>query len=61
MDKIALTIREAILAAGVSRSSLYAAIGRGELTARKRGKRTLILATDLRGWLEGLPVMKSAA
>lgn len=35
MEKIALTIIEACQVAGISRTSLYAAIGRGELAARK--------------------------
>ena len=53
--KIAHTIRKALLASGLSRSMLYVAIGRGALRARKCGARTLILDSDLRRFLRGLP------
>lgn len=63
MDPIALTVGEAVAASRTSRTAIYAALKRGELQARKRGKRTLILADDLRHWLESLPRLetKSAA
>jgi excisionase family DNA binding protein len=56
--RFALTIAEAKLAAGVGRSTLYEAISTGRLPARKLGRRTLILADDLRAWLERLPPVK---
>jgi excisionase family DNA binding protein len=59
MERIALTIIEACHVAGVSRTSLYAAIGRGELAARKRGRRTLVLVADLRNWVNQLPTLAS--
>jgi hypothetical protein len=34
---------------------VYEAIKSGELTARKRGRRTIILSDELRRWLESLP------
>jgi len=54
-EKIAYTIPEAVVASGLSRSMLYLAIGRRELSARKCGARTLILESDLRRFLRGLP------
>jgi len=53
----AYDIPGAVQASGQSRSGIYAAIKSGALTARKRGFRTVILADDLRRWLEGLPRM----
>ena len=61
MYPIALTIAEAVAASRTSRTAIYAALKRGELQARKRGKRTLILAADLRAWLEGLPKLDTKA
>jgi excisionase family DNA binding protein len=56
-DPIALKINEACSAARVGRTCLYDAIKNGELRALKRGKSTLILADDLRRWVESLPVV----
>jgi len=53
--KLALTIKEAAYATGLSRSLLYVAIGRGALHARKCGARTVILDSDLRRYLRNLP------
>ena len=61
MERIALTVIEACQVAGVSRTSLYAAIGRSELVARKRGRRTLVLMDDLRNWINQLPTLASPA
>jgi hypothetical protein len=58
-SKIAYTVREAVHASGLSRSSLYIAIGNGALRARKHGARTLILDSDLRRFLRGLPQTKN--
>lgn len=55
---IAYSIREAVAAANIGRSSLYEAIAAGRLPARKLGKRTLILHEDLTTWLDGLPPVR---
>jgi hypothetical protein len=55
LTKIAYTIPEAVVVSGVSRSTLYLAIAYGDLRARKFGARTLILARELRRFLQALP------
>ena len=55
MEKKAFTIREAVEAGAGSRSIIYENIKSGALKARKRGRRTVILANDLTEFLESLP------
>ena len=55
MAKLAYTIDEAVEAGAGSRTIVYEAINAGTLKAKKRGKRTIILATDLARYLESLP------
>jgi len=54
---MALKISEACAASRCGRTAIYQALRRGELRGMKRGKSTLILETDLRQWLEGLPTI----
>jgi excisionase family DNA binding protein len=58
---IAYTIKEVCSLSRVGKTTLYAAIGRGELVARKLGKKTLILEEDFRRWIEALPIIDSAS
>ena len=55
MVKLAYTILEAVEAGVGGRTAIYEAIKSGALKARKRGKRTVILAPDLAQYLENLP------
>ena len=55
MEKQAYSIKEVTAAGGGSRSTIYEAIKNGTLKAKKRGKRTIILAPDLVRYLESLP------
>jgi excisionase family DNA binding protein len=54
---LAYTINDACSVSGVGRTLLYERIGNGELRAVKVGKRTLILADELRRWLDDLPAI----
>lgn len=56
-EPLAYSIENAGAAVGVKRDTLYRAIARGELTARKIGSRTVITADELRAWLASAPAI----
>jgi excisionase family DNA binding protein len=58
--KLAYNIQQVCELSGLCRATIYTAIRNGELKARKRGTRTLVLPDDLKSWLEGLPVLGAA-
>lgn len=58
---IAVTIPDAVKATGMSRTSIYEALKRGDLRARKAGRRTLIAFADLETFLAGLPRYQAEA
>ena len=55
MKKLAYTIAEAVDQGAGSRTVIYEALNAGTLRAKKRGKRTIILAPHLAEYLENLP------
>lgn len=55
---LAYTIAEACEIARAGKTALYQAITAGSLRAVKRGRKTLVLAADLKAWLEGLPPVR---
>jgi len=58
---IAITIPDAVKASGMSRTTIYEALKRGDLTARKAGRRTLISFSDLQAYLANLPAYQVGA
>jgi hypothetical protein len=60
-EPLAYTIPAAVKAAAVSRTELYRAVARKELVIRKRGKRSLILADELRRWVQSLPTANNTS
>jgi len=56
---ITITIADAVKATGISRTSIYEALNRGDLKARKAGRSTLILVADLEAYLDRLPTYQA--
>jgi excisionase family DNA binding protein len=56
-SRLAYKIHDAPAVTGASRTRLYAAIRNNELTARKAGRATLLLADELQRWLKALPAI----
>lgn len=56
---LTVTIPDAVKATGMSRTSIYEALKRGDLTARKAGRRTLISFADLEAYLASLPTYRA--
>ena len=52
---LANPVEEAGAAAGVSRTRIFEAIRKNELTARKAGKATIIEVGELQRWVRSLP------
>jgi excisionase family DNA binding protein len=57
-DPLAHTVAEACARSGIGRTAIYELINTGQLPARKRGRRTLILTEDLQQCLQSLPSIK---
>ncbi|MCK5555642.1 MAG: helix-turn-helix domain-containing protein [Alphaproteobacteria bacterium] len=53
-EQLSLSIEEVRAATGLGRTKLYEAIGSGALPAKKWGKRTIVLKTDLEAFLASL-------
>ena len=58
MERLALTIDEAVKAGGPKRSKLYDEIRKGRLRAVKSGRSTRILIADFQSYLASLPVIE---
>jgi excisionase family DNA binding protein len=56
--QIAISIDEAARQANMCRDKIYDAIRKDQLKAKKAGRRTLIMADELRRYLDSLPSLK---
>lgn len=56
---ITLSIPSTVAVSGLSRSSIYEALKRGDLTAVKAGRRTLIRFSDLEAYMMKLPAYRA--
>jgi excisionase family DNA binding protein len=56
VEPLALPPDEAALVCGIARTRIYEAISRNELTARKLGRATIIELSELRRWINSLPI-----
>jgi predicted DNA-binding transcriptional regulator AlpA len=54
MIEAAMKIEEVIENSTFGRTTIYAAIKKGELVTRKRGRRTVVLESDYNDWIRGL-------
>ncbi|MCA6108563.1 excisionase family DNA-binding protein [Bradyrhizobium cenepequi] len=54
-SKLGFSPEEAATASGAGRTKIFQAIKDGKLSARKFGRRTIILADDLKAFLAALP------
>lgn len=52
---LALTMPQAVQVSGLSRTAIYNALKRREITAQKAGRRTIILFSELEAYLANLP------
>src|SRR5215203_2080583 len=55
LEPLAIPIEIAPVAAGVTRTRIFDAVAKSELTARKAGKATIIEVPELRRWIQSLP------
>jgi excisionase family DNA binding protein len=55
IEPIAMSINDAVAYSGLGRSSIYEALKAGHITAKKAGRRTLILVADLKAYVANLP------
>jgi excisionase family DNA binding protein len=61
LEKMAFSVDEAAMRAGLGRDRIYTAIRDGNLVARKFGRRTLITTDALRRFLDNLPPLQLPA
>ena len=60
-DAIAFSVNEACTLCGFGRTTFYKLLKSGKITARKCGRRTIVLPSELEQALKSLPLMGRAA
>jgi excisionase family DNA binding protein len=55
-ERIAYPLVEAAQLVGVSRTRIFDAVRKRELTVRKAGRVSLVMRDDLQAWIRSLPV-----
>ena len=60
MDKVAYSVAEVLATTSIGRSRFYKAVKEKKIRTRKFGGRTLILAEDLKAFLQSLPEGRAA-
>ena len=55
MNPYSFTVDEACKHSGIGRTKLFELLSNGEIPRRKLGRKTLILAEDLKAFVESLP------
>jgi excisionase family DNA binding protein len=59
-NREAFSVREFCARYGICKQTFYDEIHRGRITAKKLGKKTVILRTDADAWAKSLPVLDPA-
>ncbi|WP_298090013.1 helix-turn-helix domain-containing protein [uncultured Sphingomonas sp.] len=60
-EQLAYSINDGARRANISRAEMYRILKRGDLRAKKQGRRTVVLHADLDAYLSGLPDYSPAA
>src|SRR5262245_34118498 len=59
MEQLLLTVPECCRLAAIGRTKFYELVATGEIPIRKVGRKTVVAASDLRDWVERLPVART--
>ncbi len=60
-NREAFSVREFCARYGICKQTFYDEIHRGRITAKKLGKKTVILRTDADAWAKSLPALEPKA
>lgn len=60
-EQLAYSINDGARRANISRAEMYRILKRGDLRAKKQGRRTVVLHADLQAYLANLPDYRAAA